>query len=161
MELDVISLYESVTERYIYNIKKFKKLNLSKFRLTIEEFDLLYDALICEEDKYVIVDNYYTEFYGYNKDELIRHIIDTLTEDDMFPTDYFSIPELYREIVLKDKECKVDNEENYIIVDNKYISESKLIEWYDNNYDFIVEYILNKYFNYDYVDQNITNEIGD
>lgn len=158
MELDIVSLYESATEHYIYNRKEFEKLDLSKFGLTVEEFNLLYQGLF-DSDKYIIVDNYYTEFYGYNKDELVRHIINTIIEDDVFPTDYFSIPELYGEVVLKDKEYKVDNEENSIIVGNEYISESKLIEWYDNNYDFIVEYVLDKYFDYDYVNQNITDEL--
>lgn len=158
MELDIVSLYECTTEHYIYNRGEFEKLDLSKFGLTVEEFNLLYQGLF-DSDKYIIVDNYYTEFYGYNKDELIRHIINTLIEDDIFPTDYFTIPELYGKIVLKDKEYKVNNEENSIIVGNEYISENKLIEWYDNNYDFIVEYVLDKYFDYDYVDQNITDEL--
>lgn len=160
MELDIVSLYESVTEHYIYNRKEFEKLDLSKFGLTVEEFNLLYQGLF-GSDKYIIVDNHYTEFYGYNKDELIRHIINTITEDDVFPTDYFSIAELYGEIILKDKEYRIDNEEGFIIIGNEYISESKLITWYDDNYDSIIEYVLNKYFDYDYVDQNITNEIGD
>lgn len=152
----LFDIYTDNTDFKIDTTKDFLKKSLDCFFLDINIKDFINTVIKLDFSKdYTVYNN--RNIKTYSVDEFIEKLIE-IAKEDKFILDYFDFEKVYAEI--NGISIRYADDDGFIIKTadgEEYLGASEIVDWIEENFDTVYNYIIDNYFNKKFLKKVLTS----